>query len=607
MCVNCVSNNDCTDPKKSRCVGNTCVACDSDSDCDQIPAYPYCQPISSTKACSQCRGDTDCPFLYTGGSCTAQSGQMLCTDNSPACTTDANCASNTKYPICDTTITQPKCRRCTIDTECAVSGKPYCYPTTGASVCVQCRTGADCLSGQVCASHTCQAFTCTTAASCEAKDPTLPECDSGKCVRCPSDTKCQESHTRSYGCNTVTGACFDGATPCTTDSDCTNSFLAKCGSTNKCAPCESDANCAHISGGNNVCRIDLANTCLQCMVNIKCANSAFLVCDTDGLCKQCSSNFDCSALFASVGKSACSSLSHGCVECTIDSYCLDPIKPYCRTTIDEKCVQCLEPSHCNNSVLSKCDSSGTCSACTNNSDCTVYHGPKGLSYCRLTLGCVECVENDNCLTKSPKNICKTDPGVCVECISNSDCTTAGLTHCKLNPGICVECTDNSHCTSPALPVFSSNNTCTICSVDTECSHLSLALYCEAGVCQKCKTTDNSGCTLPNPICIANASGHICISASASSSCPNNNPHIGGSFSVTPLTGGTPLSTTHILVVGQVKTEELWNTLLNIVKLPLCPVFQSRFQNYPQQLRSAFIYPTPIPQQFMRQSRINRTA
>ena len=578
QCVECTSNADCTDYSNSQCSSNTCIPCATSSDCTQITDYPYCIPSPSTNACSQCNASSECPYLYTSGNCSIYSGHYICRHPSNNCTIASDCSGVT-YPICD--LTEQRCRRCINDTECSNSGEPYCYPLTGASTCRQCRDGSDCAYGSVCNSAgACVAFNCANASSCVSIDPTLPECDSNdKCIMCSNDTQCQGFYNRSYGCNTATGACFDAATPCATDNDCPNSFLAKCSPSDMCEPCDSDTNCNHITG-QQVCRADLGGYCLQCNMNLQCVNNYYPVCGTNGLCQGCTTNQDCSALFAPQ-KPLCSSFSHGCVQCTSDSYCLNSSMPYCRNTSDETCVECLSPQNCPDSTLAQCNSSGFCSPCTTSADCS-YQASFNKPYCSLTLGCVRCIAHANCSSPTPScdisaglcvacvsnSNCTADPtksacdssnvcaicagdsdctlfsGLpkcstslgCVQCLSDSDCTSPGYTYCKVSTGTCVECLSNSACNNPATSICDSSNTCTMCAIDSGCLLIAGLPKCSTSLgCVQCLS--DTDCTAPN-LDQCNVGPGTCVQCLTSPHCTNQAETVCTSYQCTECTSNS---------------------------------------------------------------------
>ena len=91
--------------------------------------------------------------------------------------------------------------------------------------------------------------------------------------------------------------------------------------------------------------------------------------------------------------------------------------------------------------------------------------------------------------------------------------------------------------------MTSSFTCDACSADTDCAHFSSAPFCEESVCVACKVEDHSGCIGSDMVCVATSTnGNICITAS--DTCPTNTPPLPGTFEVTPITGGAPLSTSY---------------------------------------------------------------
>lgn len=175
----CDPGNTCdtTTSKRCKCDATKCAAvgnsgCHPVSDtCDN-----YCNPANTT----DCSGEEKC--IPTA----ADPTKGFC-QKPVSCTSDANCASDTRYPKCDTAkgfcVAEAKC---TADADCAsnATGKK-CNTTTGK--CVACLADADC--------DTTKRETC---------DTTTNTCKSA--TGCAKSKECYDATPRTY-CGTPGSAC----------------------------------------------------------------------------------------------------------------------------------------------------------------------------------------------------------------------------------------------------------------------------------------------------------------------------------------------------------------------------------------------------------------
>lgn len=123
-CVPCLDGDasTCTEDGDNACVGNTCVACDSNDDCTSLDA-PEC---SSANECVSCTDDE---------ACVGRAGTLACHDGSCAECSAGNataCTAGVCNLLDGTCTTTPArsgnpCRDCVNDLQCAVG--QLCVPT----------------------------------------------------------------------------------------------------------------------------------------------------------------------------------------------------------------------------------------------------------------------------------------------------------------------------------------------------------------------------------------------------------------------------------------------------------------------------------------------
>ena len=215
QCVGCRNNTDCnrTQDTPVCSAAGTCRGRDG-SDCGGLT--PRFEPTS--KACVEClpaSQNADCALSLFGSVCTSK---FSCGE----CNTDAECTT-ADAPVCNTNTN--RCGKgCTMDAQCASqSGTPHCDTTAG--VCVACASSAQCTSATspVCSPNTkkcvaCNAVTpptsdnlCHTAGKGEACITTDP--NKGQCGACDARSDQALPH---QGCSTLNPVCSADHTGCVT-------------------------------------------------------------------------------------------------------------------------------------------------------------------------------------------------------------------------------------------------------------------------------------------------------------------------------------------------------------------------------------------------------
>jgi subtilisin-like proprotein convertase family protein len=310
-CVGCTADAQCgapTDCTTPTCTGNVC------EDVFTAPGTPV--PMQATGDCLvvQCDG--------IGGTKVVNDNVDIADDGNP-CTADICLAGMATHP------NLPSGAACS-------DGGIKC---DGGGECVECLTGADCMSG-VCIAQACAAPTCLD--NVKNGTETDQDCGGPDCGPCPAGDAC-----------TVAGDCASEvctgdlcqAPTCTdtvkngteTDQDCG-------GSCPKCAPglaCNVNADCVGGSCMNNTC----VPTCTDQVKNgaetdVDCGGTCATKCGPD---KVCSVNADC--------------LGGACVNNTCAASCTDLVKNGAETGVD-----------CGGGTCAGCPAGGPCNADT---DCAL--------------------------------------------------------------------------------------------------------------------------------------------------------------------------------------------------------------------------------------------
>jgi len=372
--VECLVDDDCTDPTKSVCDSNfTCVECANNDECAQFGFAIVCVPgqgCVNAPNSTFCVAHADCTLPETPvcvfGSCVAQcdiiphacaqffnetfcssapatAGQCL----TPSCNHNEDCISTPATPICSSDGgNAPACHaECTTDTECqewSQYDNPVC--TGGACVPGECRLSVDC------------------------DDPLLPICNPLTFVceaTCTDNTQCTKFVDTRF-CNT--GICVFA---CRTDSDCLEPDYPFCtygtttldgtGTIRGCsAACGSQANPCHQFYDNYMCDTTSGGckaVSAGCAQDSDCMNPALPSCRAGaGGADECQVYMDCTSpdmksgiianrCFQFAEYTLCNPATGECVipDCKVDYDCKNPALPLCDKGICvDDCTQTVD-------------------------------------------------------------------------------------------------------------------------------------------------------------------------------------------------------------------------------------------------------------------------
>ncbi len=167
---------------------------------------------------------------------------------------------------------------CTTDADCS-SNSLFCEPTT--KLCERCVKSADCPSGGHCLGNACvSVVACNNSRDCSGDQV----CDPGRgiCVQCAMNNDCSTGQT------CISNQCIVG---CQQSSDCGTGEVCDT-STGKCAGCAADSDC---DTGTQHCVHNICRT--TCDSDEACKPQGML-CDTaDSACVMCKADSDCPASF----------------------------------------------------------------------------------------------------------------------------------------------------------------------------------------------------------------------------------------------------------------------------------------------------------------------
>ena len=529
------------------CPSGTCAKCNTDTHCStQHPVRGKC---SSSKYCTQCLTNADCPsgttcrsdFPYLCGSNSGCNSDSQCPTDRPHCVNTNSWGGSGKY-----------CFACEVDRDCKLwkgGSLPYCIGGT----CKECKSNSDCgsVSASACVSNACTA--CTSSADCSHLTAT-PFCKlsgaTGQCVECLSSDECitvAKSRCSSAGscvaCSnnndctkfSSTPVCSTSTSPnkcaqCGEHSDCPSTTASKC-SSGSCTSCTAHSHCERFSSTPKCS----GGQCVECVANNDCTSVSASRCSGTNTCATCMASTDCTQ-FNATGTTLCSTILNQCVKCLANSNCTSvsaskcdsstgscttcventdcerlTSTPFCSTTLS-KCVACLMDTDCPSVSASKCSpTTGTCTTCSVNDDCHFALTP----FCSTTLlKCVECLSNNDCTSVSTSK-CSATTGTCTSCTEDSDCSTTPATPmCSTTLSKCVECLTDTDCDSVSAPKCSSSSgSCTACTQDSDCHFTETPACSSSSVCV-------SVCTKYQTQCTSCSNGLYLLNDTCLSTCPS---------------------------------------------------------------------------------------
>ena len=228
-CVQCLSNNDCTDETESKCEAGTCVGCGANPDCSHIAGLTVCDTAESE--CVECTGtDYSACGEDMGTPLVCDSLSRTCTNNLEhdvsaciECVSDAHCKLGQmcvlqKYGTPEQDVGY-FCHWKKGDVangapaSCLTGGRPYVDTIEGA-------ISIDGALADICALRV---STCPARNEYGLKDCGTSSADDSMCqFDAPNDSKCVQADVSVYRCTMVCGNsddcppnvdCDTGATP----------------------------------------------------------------------------------------------------------------------------------------------------------------------------------------------------------------------------------------------------------------------------------------------------------------------------------------------------------------------------------------------------------
>ncbi|MCA9537086.1 MAG: hypothetical protein KC593_25565, partial [Myxococcales bacterium] len=265
----------------------------------------------------------------------------------------------------------------------------------GSDVTASTRCGVACATGELSADVCVQVReACTdgrlSAADCAGidGDQGMPDVGMGDADVGPEDMgprdmgrdagPCGMPCTGGQRCNETSGECVD----CLSDGHCTDDATPVCDtSTGTCVGCVDAADCTDMA--RPFC---LGTQCVGCRTNLDCAVSTPVCSPTTRTCGPCTTRTDCNSRAATAP--ACNTTTGACTLCDVPNESADCGGLRCFNQVS--CTQCRAMTvavDCQSPMAARCDSTGTCAACTSNADCGHISGGRN----RCDAGtCVQC-------------------------------------------------------------------------------------------------------------------------------------------------------------------------------------------------------------------------
>ncbi len=394
----------CLEAERPVCAGGQCVGCGRHADCgaDRLCCDGVCRQTDPAIECAAC--DTPCPVGVANSclerACACGDGDP-CEDDRAICALPARCADRPGAPGC--APEDATCAECAADIDCAARvGDRACVD----GQCRNCRDDDDAfcagnpawagIGRAQCLGTECVACDPTDHAGC-AEDGDAPICDleTQRCRPCELDAQCVLRPGERDRC--VDGRCESCSPPglgCDPAGEAPICAVSADGAV--CRPCVDSDECAALDAGAPSC---VGGRCTGCdpVSHAPCPPTALCV---DGVCGPCAADADCA-------------LRHAEPMLCIDGDCL-PCPP--GGCVDDLGVECAVDADCAGGICLDDDGLRYCSrACDAPGDC----GEAGV--------CVEVGGRDVCVQafEPCANDCQCEDGTrCTEVINRPGVATA---------------------------------------------------------------------------------------------------------------------------------------------------------------------------------------
>jgi hypothetical protein len=424
-----------------------------------------------------------------------------------------------------------------------------CSNTSGANVCVECNTSADCTAKNFPLKPDCDPSTHLCVACLpanEANDCTVANGFPATKPHCLQTTPGNSAGNICAQCNTFTNQCN-----ATISDACSTGGVCVCDSTSSsCVAGSSTPYCLKGSG------------CVGCRPAMSDCQSPTPECDpTAHVCAPCladpaapKTNPDCTSVSAPHCQTETNPANNKCVQCTADTQCkvsgTSGPTDSCDLNADANANKCV------------CSGSGGTAACggANSIDCACPTG----QVCNPGKGCAACLTNADCSSTSATPACDTATHTCVPCYADGDCTNKkftsvynantpyclSLTSNNVTTYSCAACDANAQCSSNTTdicditPGDANVGTCT-CDNNTVCgatvNGVTTPPYCLKGTgCVACLSTVGCG---KGTYCGTNANNvTACVACNDKDHCGSGCSVCTGSAEPACSTGNTPACT-----------------------------------------------------------------
>ncbi|MFO0682742.1 MAG: hypothetical protein U0234_11850 [Sandaracinus sp.] len=268
----CTSDRQCTSDE--HCENGSCVpgqrVCLTHGDCD----VGYMCDVQVCEVSTTCSTDTDCVGSPAGAGAWCDFRNTCVPHGANECRTSADCQSGN---LCIEGQCTPLDSTCQFDHDC-----PAGSTCVNAECTAVCSTDADCVAGDVCsASHHCEAqVDCETSATCASGE----HCVGGRClVDCHGTTSCPSAGTRSTSYCGNDQFCHPSWQPhitCNLDTDCAAGRVCLSHVCRTPCPTMTDNECSTIDSQLPHCQLDTASSRYLCVAD----GSTTPECRTSDMC-----------------------------------------------------------------------------------------------------------------------------------------------------------------------------------------------------------------------------------------------------------------------------------------------------------------------------------